>query len=39
MLKSSIPKIKTLIELQGDSVYNFIYPSLLVGKIAPEMIE
>lgn len=39
MLKEVIGKIKTLIEIQGKTPYNFIYPSLLVAKIAPELIE
>jgi hypothetical protein len=28
-----------LIEIQGNTPFNFIYPSLLVSKIAPELIE
>jgi hypothetical protein len=39
MLKEVIEKIKTLIEIQGNTPFNFIYPSLLVAKIAPELIE
>lgn len=39
MLKEVIEKIRTLIEIQGNTSYNFIYPSLLVAKIAPELIE
>lgn len=39
MLREVIEKIRTLIEIQGPSPFNYIYPSLLVAKIAPELID
>lgn len=39
MLREVVDKIKNLIEIQGNTPFNYIYPSLLVAKIAPEMIE
>lgn len=39
LLKEVLPKIKELIELQGERDENFIYPSLVIVKLVPEMIE
>jgi L-cystine uptake protein TcyP (sodium:dicarboxylate symporter family) len=39
MLREVVERIRTLIEIQGENNCSFIYPALLVAKIAPEMIE
>jgi hypothetical protein len=39
LLQEVLPKIRSLIELKGECSENFIYPSLVIVKLVPEMIE